>query len=608
MRPQTYENTQRPLLRSFIYSSFALLVLLLLMSGCANPVSPEGGVKDTTPPRVVGCSPSNFSTRINNLSFRIDFNEFLDLKNPMTEIYISPPLRHPIETRLRGKSLLLRLNDSLEANTTYSITFGNSLTDLTENNVLKGFRYVFCTGDHIDSLSLRGKVTGAFDRQPQKDIFVELYLNNNDTLPFDSLPLKVPPFYITKSDEQGNFYFGNLRPGTFRLFALADQNGDLIFNQPSEKIAFNDSLVSPYFIPPPKPAARKDSVAADSAAELKPLVLNSDSARKADSARQADSVRVSLERYPSFELNLFEQIDSVQRLVKASVPVANMTLLSFRFPVRELTITPLNFSPDTLWHLEEWTRKSDSLRLWITRPGTDSLIARVVADTLPLDTVRLSLAGEEIQKKKKKGDGPDRLAISLPVGTAGFNQFVNPLVLNFSCPVDRWDFSRVFLIDDKDTLHPPISFTDSLRRKVLIRHEWKEFHTCHIIIPDSVFFGINGLTHDTVRLDFRTRGEKDFGGIVISMELDQRPGPRILQLMNEKESIIYEQRVIEGSQKVRFPYLLPGRYKIKEIYDRNRNGHWDTGNYQKKIQPEEVRYFPKILEVRPNWEVEETWN
>ncbi len=583
-------------------------MVLLYGAGCANQVTPEGGPRDTDPPRVLNSIPPNLSPRITETSFRIDFDEFVDLKNPMNEIFISPPLKKPMETRLRGKSLIIRLLDTLAANTTYSISFGNALTDLTEGNILTGFRYVFSTGDRIDSLSLRGNVAGAFDRQPQKDVIVALYLDHYDTIPFDSLPLRVPPFYITKTDPQGNFTFSNLRQGPFKLFALNDQNGDLIFNQPTEKIAFSDSLALPYYMTAPSPCRPADSLIADSTAKPNTPALHPDSIRQADSARRADSIRISLLRYPSYSLSLFEQHDSVQRIVKSSFPARGMALMVFRYPVRELKITPLNFDSAVPWCRMEYTRKADSVRLWITRPGTDSLIARVTAGSLVPDTVRLGLAFGDISRKPKKSDTPDRLTANLLTGTAGLNQFLHPLMIDFSSPLERWDFSQVLLIDENDTIRPSVSFADSLKKRIIVGHPWEEFHSCRIFFPDSIFFGINGLANDTARLDFKTRGERDFGNLTVMVNGGNHPGQLVLQLMNEKESVIYGERIVEGSQKVTFPWLLPGRYKLKEIRDRNRNGRWDTGDYSRKIQPEEVRYFPKALEIRGNWDVEESWD
>ncbi len=602
---KSYARVQRQNILFFIF----LIPVTLLFSRCANPVSPTGGPKDLNPPKVLACDPPNMSILFKGKSFRIDFNEFVTLKNSATEVFISPPQKNQPDSRLRGKSLVVQLEDSLAPNTTYSITFGNAITDLTEGNILKGFNYVFSTGEFVDSLSLQGNLVNAFDHIPQKNVFIELYIDNNDTIPFDSLPHRVAPYYITKTDEQGNFMFHNLQNKKFKLFALADQNGDLIFNQPSEKIAFHDSLAIPYFIAVPKPdTARNDSLSED-LSRIQPVkVKNADSLRKSDSIRAADSVRQNFLRYPSYSLFLFEETDSVQRLLNSSFPVEGMALLVFRFPAKDLQVVPLNFDSAAPWVIPESSRKNDSVRLWITRPDVDSLVAKIVVNNKVLDTVRL-----EVSQKENRNKSPDkkkiiRLGMVNSASGAGLNQFKNKLIVTFSYPLIRWDFKKVLLIAEKDTVHPRITFYDSLKRRIVISHKWEEDKSYTILVPDSAFFGIGNVTHDTVLMTFRSKSEKDFGNLVLSMNMDKRPGQYIVQLTNDKETSIFEEHIINGSEKIRFDFMTPGKYKLKAILDRNRNRRWDTGNYRLKIQPEEVIYFPKTVEIRSNWDVEETWD
>ncbi len=595
--------------RSTIFFYLFLFSSSWLLYSCAKPVSPDGGPKDDKPPVVIACDPPNMDTKFSGSSFRIDFNEFINLRNPVSEIFISPPLRKPLESRLRGKSLVVKFDDSLALNTTYSINFGASIADLTEGNLLKGFNYVFSTGDYVDTLSLHGNLKAAFDLKPQKDVFIELYLNNNDTIQFDSLPLRVAPYYITKTDDQGNFIFHNLQNGKFKLFALADLNGDLIFNQPTEKIAFSDSLVTPYYIPIPKQVTKtQDTSSSDSLRPQQVRINNADSLHKVDSIRKVDSIARAVLNYPSYSLFLFEERDSIQRLMKTSSPMEAMVLLTFRFPAKNLRVVPLNFDSVAPWCMEESSKHRDSVRLWITRQDVDSLIAKIVIENKVLDTVRIELKNDKSKSKSSQKGSQRRLTLLNSASGSGLNYFKNNLIATFSYPLIRWDFTKVFLIDDKDTIHPEISFTDSLKRKIIIRHKWQEEKSYRLMIPDSVFFGIQDITNDTIRQEFKTKGEKDFGNLILMMNMEKRPGQYIVQLMSDNETVIYDSRIITGSEKIRFDFMPPGKYKLKAIHDRNRNSNWDTGNYKLNIQPEEVIYFPKAAEIRANWDVEETWN
>ena len=575
---------------------FFLLILLVLVSfffyRCANPVTPEGGPKDIRPPQIKQCVPAYSSTRFKGNTIRVDFDEFINLKNPMSEIIVSPPLKEIPDYRLRGKSLIIKLDDSLKPNTTYTINFGKAINDITENNVLTGWAYVFSTGDYVDSLSLRGKVINAFDMKPQKDVFAILYMNNNDTLPFDSLPLKVSPYYVIKTNDNGEFVFSNLQKADFKLMAINDQNNDYIYNQPAEKIAFLDSLVKPIYIPAPPPdSVKNDSTKTDSVKTLK-----------------GDTLKAIPPTGPSYELHLFEEPDSTQHVVKTNVLRDGMVLITFKYPLKKLHLQPLNIDTVADWNILEYSAKRDSITLWLLNIKKDSLILRISDNDQLVDTSRIDLKIKVPKRKsEKKEQGPERLAISSTAKSNQFNQFKTKLFLDFSYPLNRWDFSRVKLVDGKDTIKPLLTFADSIKRKIFVNYKWKEEKQYTLIIPDSCFFSINQLTNDTLIQAFRTRVTKDFGSLILHLNLKSHPGQFIVQLITEKETLMEEQ-IINKSGKVKFEYIMPGKFKIKIIFDRNGNQKWDTGNYRIKLQPEVVSYFSKTIEIRANWDVEESWD
>lgn len=521
-------------------------------------------------------------------------------------MFISPPLPSAPDPRLRGKDLLLKLKDTLLPNTTYSVSFGQAIADLTEGNLLKGFTYVFSTGDFVDSLSLKGKVISAFDHQPKKNVFVTLYINNNDSLPFDSLPLKVPPYYLTKTDEQGEFTIGNLQQADFKLMAIDDQNSDLIFNQPTEKIAFYDTLVKPYFIEPPKKYIA-DSTVKDSTKvqKEKKSSLPPEKQRRADSARQADSVKTLNARYPSYVLRQFEEVDSMQRIIKTSSPREGMILFTFKYPYKNLNFIPLNIDSVSSWALHEYSPKRDSATLWLTGPHPDTIVLQVSDNETIIDTMEIDLVIRSKPKKEEKDAPPARLTYTTN-GSGGFIQYRSEFTITFSYPLSKWNFNRVLLIDGKDTLNPDCNFTDSLKRRIVVSHKWNEEKSYRLFIPDSVFYGINNLTHDTLRIEIKTKAPKDFGNMVLDFK-PFRQGQYIVQVLNEKESILFEEQIVTGAAKLKFDYMVPGKFKVKAILDRNSNRRWDTGNYKKKLQPEEVFYLPKTLEIRANWDIEESW-
>lgn len=556
----------------------------LLLSRCANPVSPEGGSKDILPPRLIESVPPNHSIHFKSKQVKLTFDEFVQLKDQLAQITISPPALPKTEFKLRGKSIIIDIADNLLPNTTYTINFGKSILDITENNPAKNLRYVFSTGDFIDSLSLGGKVINAFDLTPVKDVSAMLYVDNNDTIPFDSLPLKVPPYYISKTDDQGEFFFTNISDKPFRLFALKDQNGNNFYDLPNEKIAFCDSLVHGRYIPLPViDSTRKDSIKKDSI--FKDTTLG-----------KIDSI------YHGYILRMFQESDTTIRLLKKESPMEGQLAFYFSNPPGEARFVPLQ--SDTTLPLEEYSALHDTVYLWLTRHQNDTLRFQVLNKGIVIDTVTFAPYSE---KKKTKKKGPARLTLSSNLTGETLNHFHNKPVISSSYPLKSADFSKILLVTDKDTAHAVLHFTDSLHRKIEVQNHWEESKKYAIIIPDSILYSYTGLTNDSVIIHFKTLTERDYGTLILNVNPLRKSKGYIVQLMNEKENVFAE-RKIDGTSKVTFSYLTPGNYRVKIIFDDNLNGKWDPGNYSKSIQPEMVEYFPGKIEIRANWDVEENWS
>jgi hypothetical protein len=565
---------------------YAFIALPLILSRCANPVSPTGGPKDTTPPEIVRYDPPNYSINFVADKIEIAFNEFIVIKDANNQVVISPPFLPNTDYKLKGKSLIVQFDDPLKPNTTYSINFGEAIADNTEGNLLKDFNYVFSTGTYIDSLTIKGTIVDAFNLSPQKGILVMLYIDNNDTIPFDSLPSKVKPYYLTRSGENGDFLLKNLSSNEFKFFALKDLDGDYRYNLPEEKIGFIDSLLKASYIAP---------IVADT--------------NVMDSIQKTDTLVPPVEKGTMLKVSLFQHYDSIQRLLKSTLVKEGEIGLYFRYPLKKPLFIPLNIAISQDWKTEEFTRKKDTVFLWLKNVIADSLFLEVSDNNKVLDTVRLSLKEKSDGKKndKKIDEKSKKLIISSNIRGGSLKQFKSEPVLTFAYPLSEYNFKKVILIDGKDTIHPKMALLDSIKRSVKISYKWKEDKKYMVIIPDSCFFSIDSLTNDSLVITFKTNAEKDYGSLQLSVNLESRPGSYLIQLLDEKE-ILVEEKQISASGKVRFSYLIPKIYKIKAILDKNKNGRWDTGDYYKKIEPEEVFYFPKTVELRANWEVEENWD
>lgn len=233
---------------------FAVLTLALLQ-GCARMGNPDGGWYDETPPKVIGADPADGATNVNKKKLYINFSEFIKIDNPTENVVVSPPQLEAPEIKGEGKRIAVKLVDSLKANTTYTIDFSSAISDNNEGNPLGDYTYTFSTGDHIDTLQVSGYVISAEDLEPVKGILVGLYSDLSDTA-FQ----KKPMLRVSKTDSRGHFTIKGIAPGKYHVYALQDADGNYMFNQKSEMLAFNHDIIEPSF----KPDTRQDTIWTDS--------------------------------------------------------------------------------------------------------------------------------------------------------------------------------------------------------------------------------------------------------------------------------------------------------------------------------------------------------
>lgn len=230
------------LMKKILY--FFLLLLLtpqfmVLISGCAQIVAPTGGVRDTIPPRLISANPKQGATNFTGNRINLYFDEYVQVQELQQNLLVSPTPKYNPYIDYKLRSVTIRLRDTLEPNTTYTINLGNSIRDINENNLLKDFRYVFSTGATIDSLTFSGKVIEAKTGKVDSTMIVLLYKNLED-----SAVIKQKPKYIARLDGAGNFSFQNLSAGKYKIYALKDDDGSRTYNSKTEMFAFNGNPVT----------------------------------------------------------------------------------------------------------------------------------------------------------------------------------------------------------------------------------------------------------------------------------------------------------------------------------------------------------------------------
>lgn len=585
---------KKQLLKRNISLLIMIVIYAFIMVKCANPVAPTGGPKDETPPFILSSEPENYSAHFSDRKMNIKFNEFIQIRDLQKQLLISPPMETKPEIKVKKKSVVIEFDEDeiLKENTTYTIFLGNAIGDLTENNPYLNLEYVFSTGDFVDSLSIRGSIKNAFTGLPSENVSIMLYVDENDTIALDSMPLKIRPNYVAKTDKEGNFGIFNLRNVPYKMFALNDQNSNYIYDLPYEEIAFLDSIVYPYY------TGKRQAIVVDSAA--------------------LDTIPVIQYEYTPTELFLFTSIDSTQEISDDELLENYKLKIKLKFPCENFALNPLNFDSNLDWKIEEPNKDNDSILIWLRPNVPDTIQFEFLADGVILDTLDIPVKkavkkfNNKSKGKGKKGkDKNDTVQITrikplsnLRNDIAELNQ---KLKIDFDYPLDQYVFASFIWKEDTTYSVPEIKFSDSSRRHLYINNEIIENVKYELIIPDSTLFNIYGNTNDSIVYSFSSKTKDQYGNLILTIEPEYTEDQWILQLMNDKGKVLKE-TIITKKEIVRFEYMAPGNYNLRAILDQNKNGYWDTGNYAHKRQAEKVIYLNSEIELRANWDYEENWN
>ncbi len=570
---------------------FFIFILIVLYS-CAHVEAPTGGIKDIIPPVVLNCEPPNYSPNFKADKIKINFDEFVALNNLTQQLVISPTFKENPEFILRKKTLLIRLAEKPKDSTTYNIFMGDAIADINENNILSNFQYVFSTGTYVDSLIIRGKITDAYTLKPDKDIFILLYETNADTM-----PLKSKPTYITKADAKGNFIFRNLKPNKYKIFALKDMNNNFMFDQTSEKIAFLDTLVTAEVDHMPKiPVLTKS----DS--------LKSDSIKQIKNKSVKDSIPLVSDTLPKNTIHplcFFKEQDSVQKVMNVKVLEKGCVQIIFSKPSDKINLIPIKPILEGNWFMKDPNETKDTVKFWIPDLTSDSLILRVTENEKLLDTLQLDFRSKVQNKKNIAKTNKFLYRTNLKNNQLAF---FNPFVISSSRPVKEWDFSKISLKIKKDTttiktIVPSVIPKDSLHKSFEINYKWDEKYTYKLFIPPSVFKDILGFQNDTIQFSFKISTPENFGNLKIKVEVPVNDQQYLILLMDDKENV-FKKVILSSTHIAEIKNIDPGNYRIRLVFDQNKNGKWDTGNYLKKIQPERVINYSEAVNVRANWDVD----
>lgn len=594
----------------------ALLLVIIGFYACASTGMPDGGPYDETPPKFVRATPEPNATNNKRKKISIEFDEYIKLDKASEKVIISPPQNEAPEVKVSGHRVLVEFFDTLRENTTYTIDFGDAIVDNNEDNPLGNFAYAFSTGEHIDTMEVSGTVLSADNLEPVKGIQVGLHKNLED-----SAFVKLPFDRISRTDSRGHFTIRGVAPGKYRIYALMDGNQNYFFDSKTEAVAFLDSLV----VPDMRPAMRQDTVWN----ELDTLAY--------DTIYEVHYTRFLPD---NLILRSFKEENPMQYLVKSEREQLNRFSLYFSAKADTLpTIKGLDFDEKDAFIIESNPR-NDTIRYWIKDTvmcerdtltfqmdylATDTL-GQLVPKTDTLRMVnkidkkrRMALAEEALKKEEKERKKRAKKGDTLKVEPKFFAMSVDApsnldlnrnIVLKFEEPVEHIDTAAIHMAVKVDSLWEDIPFIlmgDSVvPRQYQILADWQPGQEYQLKIDSLGIKGIYGLYTNKVENQLKVKTLEDYGTLYLNIV---GAGPHaIVQLLNSSDGVVRQQPVTDKNT-CDFYFLQPStKYYIRLFNDDNNNGVWDTGNYEEKRQPEEVFYFPKVWEMKANFEFEETWD
>lgn len=603
------------------YYICVLLLLTVLAGGCAKQGYPSGGPKDTAPPKMQAARPANETTGFTSQEFFVEFDEYVVLKDASNNVLVSPPMDPAPEYTTKGRGVLVKIKDTLLPNTTYLFQFKDAIADFNEGNVLPSLEYVFSTGNGLDSMSITGNVVDAQTLKPREGetvVTVVAFLTMDSLLSADSIVGSGKPDYVTRCDKDGKFEFNYIQPGRYRLVAMEDGNKNLKLDA-DEAMAFASRSFQSYRMPKTDTSSTlsisiKDKVATPEAKDS----INKRGEKEVVSRETSKTAPTGL------KTAVPEKIQAPIRLLISNPPAESQPqrILSSEYtkrgearivaqqPFKHPEIKDL-WGEQLYWDLNP---KGDTLTLWTRNAQCDSLRLTVQDGNGLSDTLKMRYRAPK-RALPSAPNGGLTMTANIKAKTAYFDT----LRLEFSRPVrPNGDFRILFCSDDsthqgditsfrKRTIGSDTSWLLCVQLTDFVPKAGKRYE---FFAGKNLFQDIYGHTTDSARLKGEFTKAEDYGSIIITFDstCPASPSQLVVELLNEKGSVVQSHRPVkEAKPTVRFVHLNPGTYRIRCFIDSNNDSQWNGGDYWSDRHPEPVYYFPKTLNLKANWDMEEVF-
>ena len=589
--------------------------IALAMAGCARMGQPDGGWYDDDPPKVIGCTPADQATNVTAKKITILFDEYIKLTDATNKVTVSPPQLEVPDIKATGKKIVVELQDSLIANTTYTIDFSDAISDNNENNPMGSYTYSFSTGERIDTFEVSGYVLDASNLEPIKGISVGLYSDLADSA-FQTKPM----LRISRTDGSGHFVIKGVAPGTYRAYALQDADGDFRFSQKSEMIGFNNQT----FEPGSKPDVRTDTIWRDSL-HIDGLIqvpythfLPDDITLLAFTHVQTDRFLIKTERAEANKFSMFFTYGH------PDLPV----IKGLNFDSNEAFLVETNEKQDTIhyWLRDTTLINQDTLRMQITYQMSDST-GMLVSQTDTIEALaktpyekRLKAKAKEweqwkkdVEKKKKRGIDVDTIWHEKPLEVKfDVPSSMDPdkrVHVEMPTPLLRCDTAAIHLYSMIDSVWyesscSMVPIPNQMRQYELLA-DWRPGIEYSLEVDSAAFEDIYGKVSKAYKQGIKVKTEDEYSTLKLNIS-GVEDSAMVVQLLNGTDKVVKQTRV--KNHVAEFRFVKPEKYYVSAFIDENGNGIWDTGNYAENRQAEAVYYYPREIECKAKWDVSQSWN
>jgi uncharacterized protein (DUF2141 family) len=550
-----------------------LLYGLFILSACARQTTPTGGPKDSIPPKLEDSNPKNGQVNFKGKTVELVFSEDVILNNPREQLIITPDIGKMPDVKTKKDKVIITLDNDLNDSTTYSINFREAVQDITEKNPATNLRLAFSTGTYIDSLTIEGNIYDLLKAKESKDATVALYQSDTFNI------FKHRPVYLTKTDAKGNFKLENLKPGTYYIYAIEDKNKNLIVDSKTESYGFL----------------------------TKPIEL----------VKNIAKIKIPLVRLDSRPLKL----TSARPYGTYFNIKTTKSLTDFKISTNERDVTIASFGEDPT-NIKLYNTFTDKDSIAIHFHATDSIDNKI-------DTTLYAKYTDRDTKPEAFNVAKNSFEVIASKGIVrGSINFSKPLSkINFDSIYYRIDSLKIIKISEQDigwdSLRNVLTIQKTFDKNLLIKEKAPQSNEVKSIAvkkdqkkPSKPPLAHNSLylgqaAFISVELDSSKRISEESLPLklentgVITVQIAIKSDHFLVQLLTKDYQVITQQ---QNKRKISFEDLKPGDYQLRLIIDANNDGTWNTGNFFKREEPEDIKFYKNekvnsIINLKANWEL-----